>query len=500
METMTRQRFALPIVLCLLALCSLPLCARTVEVVVNTNKPGQIWEGWGTSDPFNLDGLQVEPEAGEPGVIPPDARRQILKLYYSDLGMNRIRFAPMGYEPKNDNDDPRVLNPDGFVWKGRGTRPFTSMDPFCEDHLVMGRDYRSKRERFVLYPGLHQFESWFTVKPDSPSWQWGPDARFDPAMVDEYAEHALAGVLHVKKVYRYEIPAWSLFNEPTNTAKISKETTLALVIACGRRFAENRLKTKLVICDDVTPEASVETIEYVLANEEARKYVGAVSYHRYCGDFVLERVKPMLAKVGKGQLLVKEPVSFYKSAVKYGKSVWLSEQCSYGDEGITYFDAGRARANHICDEINYGRVNVFDFMLPYFIERGRPGNEETPIFLRFKDKKFVSAEINPFGSWISHFTRYIRPGAKQLAVEVDDPLVKAVAFRHAKNKTLTVVVVNNHAEASPVSISVGLTAKARRIRTSPTETRQKLAGLEIMDGLISDTAPGLSVTTYVVTI
>lgn len=479
--------------LCLLAVSALPLCAKTVEIVVNPNAPGQVWEGWGCTDLFSFDILQIDPEAGDPGAIPAKARDQILKLFYGDLGMTRIRIWPMGYEPEIGK----------FIWDGRGTRPVSSLNPFCKDHIVMGKKYRSKNEPFTLYPSAHQWESWMAVKPQSQLWMWGADAQFNPAMVDKYADHALAGVLHVKQVYKYEMPDWSLFNEPTNTAKPTKETTLALVLACGRRFAENHLKTRPVICDDVTPEDSAETIEYVLANKEARNYVGAVSYHRY--RCVLEQVKPMLAKTDKGELLVTEPVSFYKSAVKYGKSVWLSEQCSYGDDGITIFDAGRARCNHICDEINLGKVNAFDFMLPYFIERGRPGNEEAPIFLRFKDKVFVSAEINPFGSWISQFTRYIRPGARQFAVEVNDPLVKAVAFKHAKNGTLTVVVINNHTEAVDLDCRLegmnaieGQVGNAHRIRTSATQASEKLRDAPVDSGRIEDVVPGLSVTTYVV--
>lgn len=481
--------------------CTLILSAQSqaANLVVDGNTHGQTWEGWGTTA-FSFDSLQLEPEANTPGTIPIEGRNEILKLYYRELGMTRIRICPTVYEPENDNDNPFVLNPSGFVWKGQGARPLVSLDPYCEDHLVIGRKYRTSREPFIMYPGTSSWEKWMTIKPDSPTWFWGPDAKFNHAMVDEYAEHALAGILHVKEAYHYEIPAWSLFNEPTNTAKIDKETTLALVLACGRRFAEYKLKTKLVICDDVTPEASAATIEYVLANEEARKYIGAVSYHRYCGDFVLERVKPMLAKIDKGELLVSHPVSFYESAVKYGKSVWLSEQCSYGDEGITYFDAGRARSNHICDEINYGKVNTFDFMLPYFIERGRPGNEECPIFIRFKDGKYASCEINPIGSWISHFTRYIRPGAVQLGVNADDKLIKAVAFRHAKNKTLTVVVINNHPDSAHINIRLdGFTklGKAQRIRTSPNEFRKKLIPLKLAGNSIADDLPVTSVTTYI---
>jgi len=481
------------------------LCAASragaVSIVAHCDQPGQTWEGWGTTDLFSFDGLQVEPEAGKPGEVSPQWRQSILKLYYRDLGMTRVRFWPMGYEPVNDNDDPHTFNWNAFVWKGRGTRPVNSVDPFCEDHLVTGRAYRTPGEPFTFYPSAHQWESWMTVKPDSPMWFWGPDARFNPAMVEEYAEHALAAVLHVKQAYGYEIPSWSLFNEPTNTAKIDKETTLALVLACGRRFKEYNLKTRLSVCDDVTPEASAKTIEHVLKNREARGYVGAISYHRYCGDFVLERVKPMLAKVARGERLVSSPVSFYETATRYGKSVWLSEQCSYGDQGITHFDAGRARANHICDETNYGLVNAFDFMLCYFVERGKPGNEEAPIFLRFKDGKCIGAEVNAFGAWISHFTRYIRPGAVRLVITSEDNMLNAVAFRHTANGTLTVVVINNRPERVNLSLHLsGVTEayeSAERIRTSPGKLRRKLADVPVRSNAVTDMIPGTSVISYV---
>ena len=490
------------IAMCVFALGSIAGASRAAQVVVDGSRLGQTWEGWGTTDMFSLSGLQVEPEANSPGDITSDARKAILKLYYHDLGMTRVRFWPMGYEPADAKGQPPVPGPKRFVWEGRGTRPVTSVNPFCEDHLTMGREFRSPEELFVFYPSAHQWESWMAVKPDSPTWHWGADARFSPAMVDRYAEHAVAAVLHIKEAYHYELPSWSLFNEPTNTAKPSKETTLALVLACGRKFKENNLKTTFSICDDVTPEASAQTIEYVLANEEARRYVGAVSYHRYCGDFVLETVKPLLERVSKGEPLVKSPVSFYASAIKYGKSVWVSEQCSYGADGITHFDAGRARANHVCDEINNGKVNAFDFMLCYFVERGKPGNEETPIFLRFKDHRFVKAEINPIGWWLSHFTRYIRPGAVQLGVWVDDPVVKAVAFRHEVNKTVTVVVINNHAQPSAVSVRIDALPKlggmAHRVGTSPQDLNEQLPDLAVAQGSLIDTLPATSVVTYTI--
>ena len=475
--------------------------AEPVKVVVDGSRVGQRWEGWGATDLFSFDGVQVDREAGRPGVIPPDGRKATLKLYYHDLGMTRVRFWPMGYEPADAGGNPPRPGPNRFMWHGRGTRPVNSVDPFCEDHLVMGAQFRSPDEPFTFYPSAHQWESWMTVNPKG-KWWWDPDAKFNPAMVGRYAEHAAAAVVHIRDKYGYELPYWSPFNEPSDNAKLSKETWLALVLACGREFKKQHVNTKLVICDNVTPEASAEAIEYVLANEEARGYMGAVSYHRYRGDFVLETVKPMLAKVLKGEPLVKSPVSFYDTAIKYGKSVWLSEQCSYGASGITRFDAGHTRANHICDEINVGKVNAFDFMLGYFVERGH--NDETPILMHFNDGKFTGAEITPFGWWISQFTRYIRPGARQLAVALSSPLLGAVAFKHQAKKTLTLVVINNKPGPETISIQLDRLAlgsqKLSRVRTSPGEFGRSLSDLEPRVGALEDCLPAISITTYIGTL
>ena len=487
--------------LTLLFVLTIAASVHAAVITVDTSSPRQSWEGWGASDISSFDALAFEEEAGKPGPIPIEGQKAILELYYRDLGMNFVRFCPWGYEPENDNDDPFTLNESAFKWEGRNTRLTNSLDNVCRDHLVLGKEFRSKTDPFVFYPSINNWESWMAVNPKG-NWGWNAaDGKFKPEMVEEYAEHAFAAVKHVKEKFGYTIPYWALFNEPSNNARPSKETNLALVLACGRRFKQHKISTKLVICDDVTPEGSAEAIEYVLADKEARNYVGAVSYHRYCGDFVLERVKPMLQKLDKGDLLVSAPVSFYDTARKYGKSVWVSEQCSYGDEGITMYDAGRARAGHICDEINNAGVNSFNFMLTWFIERGRPGFEECPIYMRFKDGHYSGCEINAFGAWLRHFTRYIRPSMVRLPVIIDDNKIRAVAFRDRSGKkgnAILVVVSNN---ANPTEISARLngmrgSGKVSVFRTEPEHIGLNKPVLVMTNGILKDTIPGYSVTTY----
>ena len=209
----------------------------------------------------------------------------------------------------------------------------------------------------------------------------------------------------------------------------------------------------------------------------------------------------MLRKADKGELLVEGPVSFYDSAHKYGKSVWLSEQCSYGDQGITLYDAGRARANHICDEINNAGVNAFNFMLCWFVERGKPGNEECPIYIYFKDGRYSGCEVNAFGASIRHFTRHIRPGMSRLPIASDDNRIKAVAFqnRTKKNGNLVIVTVNNSATPTELSIRIKGTSgcgKVTVLRTEPGRPYQDKPALALTDGVLRDTVPGYSVTTY----
>ncbi len=486
---------------CLAPVCWVPAVAemRVAEIVVDGQDTGQTWEGFGASAVL-IDMFDSSSKFGEPtGTIPQDRRKEIVKVYYEDLGMTRARFFPQGYEPVNDNDDPFVINWEGFVWEGRGTRETRSVDPYCEEHLVLGREFRSPDEPFVFFPAVNVWERWLHMESAA-----GSDRnRFNPAMVEEYAEHALAAVLHIKDAYGYELPAWSLFNEPVHGAKPTKETVLALVLAVGRRFKGAGLGTKLTICDDAWPEAGAEAIEYVLASEEAREYVWSVSYHRYRISLV-ERSWDMLETVGRGEPLIAEPVSFYASAAGYNKSAWMTEIANYGGQGLTQDDAGRARANHVIDEINNGKVSAFDFMLtwgpPKDGQRG-PGSDSRLVHIIFENGEFVRAEPADFAQWIWHLSRHIRPGDIHLSVSSDDPLVKALAFRHDGDHTVKLVVINNNLEAVPLHVGLkGLRSETEReirtLRSTYGEYRQQLRLAATSATTWGDRLPALSITTY----
>jgi O-glycosyl hydrolase len=457
-----------------------------VRVVVDGARPDQVWEGFGTTDLFGFDGLEVEPEAGKPGKIPEAGRKELLRLYYQEMGMTRVRFFPVGYEPVNDNDDPAVTNWAAFKWDFRGNRFKSGLDMFYLDHVKMGAPFRDPNEPFTIFPANHWWERWMGCKP------------FDPKMVDEYAEHAYAAVQHWKKKYGFEMPYWSLFNEPSNNARLSIETAVALTLAVGRRFRKAGFKTKITAMDQVSVRGrgSMAAIEAILKHEEARQYIGAVSYHRYGTH---GSVPNMLRFADQGRRMLRGPVPCFGLARKHGKSVWLTEICSGKLGGYTYYDVGRARATHIAEEINNGRVNAFDFMLPYFVERKKYAGEAF-IYLRFKDRAFQRAEIDPKGDWFALFSRYIRPGARRLPSESSNGLVVPTCFHHQANGTVTLVVINNSAAPAKVEMEIkGVVVRQcrLRVRTSPTARRNKLPPAAVKDGKFADELPKHSITTYV---
>ena len=101
--------------------------------------------------------------------------------------------------------------------------------------------------------------------------------------------------------------------------------------------------------------------------------------------------------------------------------------------------------------------------------------------------------------WVmGQFSKYIRPGARFIAVDDRDTLA---AFDAAK-RVLTIVTTNSRDAGRPMNIDLSgfarLGASARVIRTSPTQNGVELPVLKLRNKSLSDIIPPQSVTTYLV--
>ena len=107
-------------------------------------------------------------------------------------------------------------------------------------------------------------------------------------------------------------------------------------------------------------------------------------------------------------------------------------------------------------------------------------------------------EINRKFYVMGQFSKFIRPGARFIAVDNRDTLA---AF-DAKKGTLTLVVTNSTDAAMPVNYDLSgfaaLAATARAIRTSPTQNNTELTPNKIDRKILATVNPPQSVTTYLI--
>jgi len=135
-----------------------------------------------------------------------DVEPRFAQIYTEDLGASVIRLGIIGnqWEPVNDNDDPQVLNMDGFDYSA-----------FDWDHL------RNLKENGVKYFILTSWSppAWMKRnlsldhKEQAIGWNF-TDNRMETYYYDEFAESMLALVKAFKEMAGIDLLALGLQNEP----------------------------------------------------------------------------------------------------------------------------------------------------------------------------------------------------------------------------------------------------------------------------------------------
>ena len=241
--------------------------AATADVIVDVGSKRQVMQGFGSServwsDPHVSDNPTT--------VVPQSAQVSILRSLYGRLGLTRVR---------------PVL--DQGTQKQRGGS-FEFQGKLGDAHIA----YVKQARRFGLttfFPGPVYLEPWIREQ----------DAA-------AYADWAMA-VLRRWRAAGLEPPFYAPQNEPQVNENFSPDFLRRVVIELGSRMRAAGFKTKLVVPDDENPIDAYRRAAAILADPQARKYVGAVAYHVYrIGDTSdIERM---------GQL-----------AARYGLPVWMTE-------------------------------------------------------------------------------------------------------------------------------------------------------------------------------
>ena len=168
------------------------------------------------------------------------------------------------YEKINDNDDPTVVNPDGFQW--------SCLDYYI-DNLVLPMKEALEARGETLYINL-----------DYVDFKNPPGSTVSHAKnSEEYAELIEAAFRHLRDKYAITPDAFEAVLEPDNTAEWRGER-----LANGIAKAEARLDRIGVHPDFIAPStkdagAAPKYFDAIAANPAALTRLDILAYHRYDG-------------------------------------------------------------------------------------------------------------------------------------------------------------------------------------------------------------------------
>ena len=369
-------------------------------------------------------------------------QRLILDKLWLDAGLTRIRFfaGDGGIEPVNDNADPLVTDAAkfDFAWKNGD-------DQLA---LVPGLMLRGARTYFVTTPAL---ESWMTES--------------NPA---EYAEWLLAVLRHWRD-NGYELPYVSLKNEPGSSASggVWSATFLRDVTKLlGARIKAEGMKTKIVLPDDVSPSEAYARLQVILADADARQYVGAVAYH--------------LGTRG-GELQVKQ------LADQYGIPVWVT-----GFDTPDWLEMATTMRDLIADD----GASAVDYTWGFY------GDQEPSQLIRLVQSNgaYDRFEIRKQYYVMGQYSRFIPAGAVRIKATTNDPNLVASAYVDGA-KLIVVAIYLGFPYEHPVRVELGTSApcvkRFNAVRTTDAESWNILPQGFTDIPRISVTMPARSIVTFV---
>jgi O-glycosyl hydrolase len=462
--------------------------ATTVRVEVNAAAPHQVMEGFGaTTAPLIY-------QNGADDKVPPALRTRAVQAAYRDVRLTLGNVEIGQWEPANDDADPQHINEPAF--EVAGLRAIN--DKLMAPARALGAD--------GLYPGN-------VVSMNATEWLKPLRDSDYNRYIDECAEYVVSAVLKWRDVTG-QIPRYhALFNEAIwgnqdlkggNTKEI-----IDIIKRAGGRLRSAGMPTKFVIASEYSAAQSAALSKEVLADPQARQYVGAIGYHVYPYGSAFSSMPLILAGPGAGrrdEAALADRRALRDLGRQYDVPVWMDE-VSHGELDPRSMDAVRARAIHIHDELEYADASAFFGMHAMWDSKSNSEHfgagrsllkEEDTIVLI--DVDAGSVLVTGTGYAIGHYARWVQRGATRVEATSADPLVLVSAFTNRQSGKASFVIINNDATSKAVRVHLsGLTlAGALTGEQSSGDARWKALGSIALDGDAKDafvvTVPAKSVT------
>lgn len=423
-----------------------------INIVTDNSKEHQIMEGFGASHQTLVYGGNL----GD--VLTPSLRKKAVDALFNQVKITTGQIPAVFEAPANstlsnfytnqanDDNDPLNLN-----WNGFST--------------ILGDTFKQKvvdvsGSIFNLYPDVHVNVHW------QNKWLSHIQSSNYNTFLDEAAEQVLAGIIYWKNTYGSEPVYAMLFNEPLSGNRelghASAQTVVDIIKKSGERLRDAGFnKVRFIVPSEGSEFESLETAKAILADPQARQYVGAIGYHPYPYLSIYSWPPNILETSGRGKpepslILVRNQLR--DLAKPYGIKLFMTEVTS-GPAAQSKpinplsYDAFRARAIHIYDEFIYADASAFFGMnsmwdavsqKEHFKGRGYEDNifaDEGDI-LRI-DNAAEKVYITGMGRAIGHYARWVNKGAVRIEATSSNPLVQVIAFRDDVEKQIIWVVINN---------------------------------------------------------
>lgn len=460
----------------------------------------QVMEGFGAS--LNSEVI------GNTDVLTASQRARALDAAYNQVRIRTgqaptVLEAPVGgpeaYDRRtNDDGDPFSLKWDGFnkFWGDTFKQKVVDLTP--------------PQANANIYPDVHINIRW--ASPWLKTIRSSDYNRF----LDECAEQVLAGLTYWKNTYGQEPQFAMLFNEPTTgNGELdggSDQQIIDIIKRAGVRLRSAGFNTvKFVGPSQETEQTSLSTARAMLADPDARQYIGAISYHPYPYGSTYSYVPNILRSSGSGNP-DHEKVALRNQlrdlGNQYGLPVWMNEVSNgvYGGPppGFQSFDFVRGRAIHIHDELTYADAAAYYGMQTLGSTTSERMHGLPPVL--YSDgivqtrQENDTVTITEMGYAIGHYARWITRGAIRIDSLSDDPLVQVTAFRDPVQKRVVLVVINNDSAGKNLNVALNGLAVTGTLSGEQSTTGsywQPLSGLSPASSTnFTVTVPALSVTTF----
>ncbi len=357
--------------------------------------------------------------------------QSVLELLYNKIGLTRVRAT----------------------FQARFTQPTPYDVPRTDWIFADGPIDLVKRAQPV---GLQE---WWLSPGDLETWM-------NDSTVWEYAEWAMR-IIRYWKAQGTELTWYSIINEPGNLeVRVSGEFVRDAVKMIGPKLAAEGFKTRLVIPDDVNPASGAPIARTVLADPEARKYVGAIAVHIY-------------------GVPVSTMAEMAEIANEYKLPLWMSE-----------FSAGNSRLDWallIHALIADYNVSAVDHMWGFF---GTGERGAQLVSIETSGRKFAGATITPAGFATAQYARFVRPGARRVHAVSSDPGVRVTAF--VRDGKVTIVAINEGGSRQAVRFSISgapAVQSVNLIRTSAEEQLAAVGRVLVTSGSFKLELPAKSIST-----